>query len=424
MSAIDSEAVFLSKCSQLGLPEPARQALKRKGWATCGTFAFCVPGEPGRISQDAFKSDVADPILGTGGDEHVAKLRRLHFESYALTAAELKRTAEASESDQPRKVPAAEMAARYDVLQSRVKPLRLVDRLEPSHALVNIAAQMLEDQRVRYVEWARCTSRAQEINCVKEDQALKLLQSGRQGSVRLVEQATKITADTRSDLQLMQALRRRGVAYELAAVMTFEKHEELIDTLFLEYQREPLSGFHAVSVDQLQAADREVHVRMAELTRSGLVPGADGSLPLDGPVTSVLASSQIQWMLMPRPKGSGSGHGGATTAGNPERPGKPPKKPPPKKVDPTKASDKDQKADPPGPPNAGGKGGKQRKTRFVMPRGLIGGVPRDDSGNNICFDHNLGKCANAAGACPKGAHVCCYPSCFDASHVFSYHKAS
>ncbi|CAE7724008.1 unnamed protein product, partial [Symbiodinium microadriaticum] len=274
MSAIDSEAVFLSKCSQLGLPEPARQALKRKGWATFGTFAFCVPGEPGRISQDAFKADVADPILGTDGDEHVAKLRRLHFESYALTAAELKRTAEASESDQPRKVPAAEMAARYDVLQSRVKPLRLVDRLEPSHALVNLAAQMLEDQRVRYVEWARCTSRAQEINCVKEDQALKLLQSGKQGSVRLVEQATKITADTRSDLQLMQALRRRGVAYELAALMTFEKHEELIDTLFLEYQR---------------------------------------------------------------------------------------------------ASDKDQKADPPGPPNAGGKGGKQRKTRFVMPRALIGG---------------------------------------------------
>ena len=173
MSAIDSEAVFLSKCSQLGLPEPARQALKRKGWATFGTFAFCVPGEPGRISQDAFKADVADPILRTDGDEHVAKLRRLHFESYALTAAELKRTAEASESDQPRKVPAAEMAARYDVLQSRVKPLRLVDRLEPSHALVNLAAQMLEDQRVRYVEWARCTSRAQEINCVKEEYFLR-----------------------------------------------------------------------------------------------------------------------------------------------------------------------------------------------------------------------------------------------------------
>ena len=152
-----------------------------------------------------------DAILGTDGDEHVAKSRRLHFEAYALTAADLKRTAEATESDQPQKVPAAELAAHYDVLQSRVKPLRLVDRLEPSHALVNLAAQMLEDQRVKYVEWARCTSRAQEINCVKEDHALKLLQSGRQGSVRLVEQATKITADTRSDLQLSKKLWiRRG----------------------------------------------------------------------------------------------------------------------------------------------------------------------------------------------------------------------
>ena len=32
---------------------------------------------------------------------------------------------------------------------------------------------------------------------------------------------------------LQITLRRRGVAYELAPLMTFEKHEELIDTLFL-----------------------------------------------------------------------------------------------------------------------------------------------------------------------------------------------
>ena len=60
-----------------------------------------------------------------------------------------------------------------------------------------------------------------------------------------------------------------------------------------------MPGFHPVSLSQLQAADREVHVRMGELTRAGLTMGADGSLPLDGPLTQVLAGSHIQWMLMP-----------------------------------------------------------------------------------------------------------------------------
>ncbi|CAE7799744.1 unnamed protein product [Symbiodinium sp. CCMP2592] len=385
-------AVFLSKCTQLGLPEDARGKLKRKGWATFGTFAFCVPGEPGRIPDDVFKTSVVQPILGDGGEEHQAKLRRLHFEAYALTAAELKRTAESTESDQPRKVPTAELAARYDVLQKRIKPLRLVDRLEPSHALVNLSAQMLEDQRVRYIEWSKCTSRAQEINLVKEDASLKLLQGGRSGSFKLVDPGAKITADTKSDLEVMQALRRRGVAYELAAIMSFERHEELIDRLFMEYQREPMAGFHPVSFSQLQAADREVHVRMGELTRAGLVPGADGSLPLDIPVSRVLAGSHIQWMLMPRQKGSGPlGSSGAGEAN--EKPDKPPRKPP-KKTDPSKATDrgqgadKNQKADSGASPNAADRPGKPRKTRFVMPKALIGGVPKDGAGRNICFDHN------------------------------------
>ncbi|CAE7519874.1 unnamed protein product [Symbiodinium sp. CCMP2592] len=380
----------------------ARNQLKRKGWSTFGTFAFCVPGEPGRIAEDVFKTGVATPILGADGDEHHAKLRRLHFEAYALTAAELKRTAESTESDQPRKVPTAELAARYNVLQRRVSPLRLVDRLEPSHSLVNLAAQMLEDQRVRYIEWSKCTSRAQEINLVKEDSSLKVLQGGRTGAVKLVDPGSRLMAETKSDLEVMQALRRRGVAYELAAIMTFERHEELIDRLFMEYQREPMQGFHPVSLAQLQAADREIHVRMGEHTRAGLTPDATGALPLDGPLGKVLSGPHIHWMLMPRQKGSAS-VGDAT-----EKPPKLPK--PPKKTDLSKATDKDSRGDKDqnagkgSGPNAAEKPTKQRKVRFVMPKALIGGVPRDDSGNNICFDHNLKKCPNVRAAASTPVH--------------------
>ena len=52
--------------------------LEGKGWATFGTFAFAIPGEPGRIPDAEFKAAVSDPIIGTEV-QHMAKPRRLHF---------------------------------------------------------------------------------------------------------------------------------------------------------------------------------------------------------------------------------------------------------------------------------------------------------------------------------------------------------
>ena len=38
----------------------------------------------------------------------------------------------------------------------------------------------------------------------------------------------------------------------------------MINLFFNEMQREPLEGFQKVSLEQVAAADREVHVRLAE----------------------------------------------------------------------------------------------------------------------------------------------------------------
>ena len=42
-----------------------------------------------------------------------------------------------------------------------------------------------------------------------------------------------------------------------------------------------------------------LHVRLAELTRSGLQPSPTGGLPLDDHVKTVLNGPEIRWMLMP-----------------------------------------------------------------------------------------------------------------------------
>lgn len=99
-----------------------------------------------RVVSDAnFDTKIAVPALGSASHEDVAKVRRLLFESYTLTASELKRRAEHSESDAPKKIPVQEIAARFVALEKKLSPLKIESVLEPSHTLVNSVAQCLED---------------------------------------------------------------------------------------------------------------------------------------------------------------------------------------------------------------------------------------------------------------------------------------
>ena len=65
-----------------------------------------------------------------------------------------------------------------------------------------------------------------------------------------------------------------------------------------------MEGFAPVSLQQLAAADRELHIRLAEMTRAGFKPGPAGELPLDLPTNQVLEGPELRWMLMPVPKRS------------------------------------------------------------------------------------------------------------------------
>ena len=114
---------------------------------------------PGQITDDDFDAKVAVPILGSSNAPESALLRRLLFESYSLTATELKRKEDNTESDAPKKLPIQEIAARLTAIEKKLQPLKIESVLEPSHALVNALAQCAEDGRLRYIEWSRCTSR-------------------------------------------------------------------------------------------------------------------------------------------------------------------------------------------------------------------------------------------------------------------------
>eukprot|EP00435_Cladocopium_sp_Y103_P072170 s444_g39.t1 len=380
---VDSAALFKSRCQATGLSDAAIATLTGKGWGTLGTFAFCASNSPATMTDAVFIEKVVVPVLGDRDHVDASKLRRLHFEAYTTVSAELKRRVESSEQDAPRKLPPQEISERLESLQKKITPLKIENALEPSHSLINHVAQFVEEGRLRYIDWSKCTTRTQEVNNLKEDQFLKVWKPDASGVIKAVDKGLDVRAAVSTDLEVHNALRRRGVAYDVGQAMSFESHEALINLFFNEMQREPLEGFQRVTLEQVAAADREVHVRLAEKTRAGLTKSVEGALPLDKPLKEVMESSEVRWLLMPMPK-----------------------RLQPRAEPPKKKAEEDTKAAPKVSPKKvaqpkANANGPRKARKGPMPAGLRGGVPVNSDGKPICFGYNLGTC-KSDGDCPKG----------------------
>ena len=122
------------------------------------------------------------------------------------------------------------------------------------------------------------------------------LEAGRPGS-----QAEARRRERAADHERLEAPGRR----EIGKLMSMAKHELLVSHLLAEYQRDPPPGFNKLTMGQVSAADTEVRVRLAELTRGGLTIGPQGELPLDVHSEAVLrspscGSSCLSRRVMPR----------------------------------------------------------------------------------------------------------------------------
>lgn len=408
MSLVDSNAVFKGRALAVGLTDPTVTRMVARGWSTHANFAFAVGTQPNPDDQ-TFVDGVIVPLLGRADHPDAPKVRRLFFESHTLTAADLRRKVESSEQEAPRKLPAPEIDQRMMVLQTRISPLIIANVLEPSHQLINALVQCVEDGRVRYIEWSKCTSRSQEVNNLKEDPELKVWKPDASGVVKAVSKDPSIKAVLETELDVHNALRRRGIAYDIAQAMSFEKHEKIINAFFFELKKDPIEGFSPVTLTQVAAADRELHVRLAERTRGGLHLGPNGELPLDDPVDELLAGPEIKWMLMPLPKRSAQK---SDLAPAPKHPSK----------QASSTLDSKRNRDSKNPKTKDDAARLKRLKRTPMPKQLVGCIPCDDEGHPFCFGFNLGTCSNGED-CPKGMHRCCKKGCGKKHSFISAHKA-
>ena len=169
-----------------------------------------------------------------------------------------------------------------------------------------------------------------------------------------------------------------------------------------------------MSVDQVRRADREIFIRMADLTRSGFIGLGDPTediLPLDNILSEVLEEHRIVALLLPLPGSAGSTRG---QTGEKRQGGEVEKlREEVKRLrSEAKGSGKDRSAAKTG---KGGKPGKKKnpKVRFQsMPKELIG-QNSVINGQPLCFDYNMKKGCSERGVerCKKGLHLCSFPGC-------------
>ena len=152
MSYVDSKAIFKQRCEAVQLPQEVVEKLELRGWATFASLAHAPKATPGQANADVAIQDMIDAVLGTTLGAHEASLRRLHWEAWTLTAADLKRKVDGSDEATARKLPVAEIGARLNVLSKKISPLRLQGVLEPSHASIHLFTAMAEEGRLRYIE--------------------------------------------------------------------------------------------------------------------------------------------------------------------------------------------------------------------------------------------------------------------------------
>ena len=410
-SIVDSEAQFNLRLEQVRVPQTLQVALKNSGVTTISSLAY-AHGQPGQpIVADEFAAWVRqiEPGATIGA---VSSLKRLLFESQTQLLAMLKEQITNPEPTVARKVPQAEREARLANLRNRLVGVLIEGHAEPCHALLDAATQLYDQNILRYIPLEKCFSRLTELSASNKTQT-KLLEV-EASKVVVKDKDAEIEASVQSSYQLLEALKRRGLALDFAGVMTFTRHDKYVQLLFSHLNRDPPAGYNRCSVSQLISADRAAWCSLIERNVKPR-PDLAGVLALDTELEESLKTYEVSFALLPlmsksQPKASPS-HGDAT-GGNKGQP----------QPSPSKGGKKGQSRY--RPYQSKGKGKTKSKFEQRIPKEIrdAGGTATTPDGAPICFDFAFKRCREtvAEGSrCKKGYHLCCI--CYG-PHSMADHK--
>eukprot|EP00971_Amphidinium_carterae_P001261 24915-Amphidinium_carterae.2 len=306
----------------------------------------------------------------------------------------MKRRAE--QDDKPSKLAPVELNERLDRIRQKLGGLHWGSSLEPSHALVNKFCQMHEEGVLKYIAWEQLTSRSHEAQGLQRDVGTRLIVTDSSGHLRFRTVDNKLSIPLGSDLKIEQALLRRGIAMDMACLLSFETHNLLVARFTDDIVRDPIEGFSKISWLQVQRADQELFRLLSDRTL-GKLSDPHTAYACDGAFRSLLESPEFVRHLLSLP------------AAAPARASAPVKR---------------ELSSPPAPFQKRQKGkGKGKPRGLPLPAALLerGAVlSKTPSNERICYSFNLDKCSETGNACKNGRHACM--KCGKEGHSLSFHQ--
>ena len=397
MSYSDSAAVFTATATEIGLTETEMGKLKTAGLQTMAEYAFCCNFAPGSSDEKPF-ADVMTTVFGTAPDIRLmSRLRRLFSESYSAVAAEMKSKVESTDDSPAKRLAPADRAVRMSEQQARLSGMSLRGPYEPGDSLVDKAVSIYESGRLTYIDWGTAVSREHELSTgLKKDASLSFDASG---VLKLNKREVCSPTSTASEMAVRMCLTRRGLALEQANILAFSKHVMRVEKLFYYRLQEVPSGFAAVTLQQMEQADKKFFVMLAESCREGIKMTPKGR-PCDLHFKDCFDSVEFLSLLVARPLAVG---------GRASNPGPNPKR--------ARLEGDDPKGKGKGKKGKGKGSNKDAPPKELTPPAAIsalGGISRTSKGVMICYDYNMsGGCKREVfhQKCTRGLHVCAVRNC-------------
>ena len=285
---------------------------------------------------------------------------------------------ERGESTEPVVIPLAERMHRMEAQRNRLGGVHFSVHTEPSNKLVDQVFQMVNDQQLTWLPWQKLASRADELQLVKKDMHLVF---DSQGSLKMTKKDVEAQSDLKGEIQIRSALRRRAMAFDLTAIISFQALEVWHEKLFESLSKSPPSGYRSTSLEQCREADKLLWTRLSEITRGNLKLNPDGTSPVQAHFEALTMAPDVMMLRQPLPQ---------THAPPNPRPGP---------------------YNPKGGKKGTSKGDKSSGSQPQLPENC---VARNAENQPICINYNWGRCKRAIAGkrCDRGFHVCFTDKCF------------
>ena len=437
--AVDSAAAFTDRyCDNTMQLGAHAKRFADAGWHTYADLVFSTTFTPQNGDEESYVRDIVMKGLGDVNHGDRTKLRRLFFEAYTMVGADLRRTVESPSGNAPREIPNAELEARRDRTEARVKGIKLLNELDISDRLLIRAIEIYDSNRMGYIGPDLCTKRGNTMVGIQKDQQWESSPNANGGfTLRRAEDGRRVDVD--GQFAFSYAFQRRSLALDMAEILDFDNSETLRLQYIAKVMASSPAGFLAIGFEQILDADRYFWIKMGEVTRKGIKMKPDGR-PCDKVFDEVFKDFTFNMMLMPR-----QGVARAAPAA-PTRPVHTPLPHTPTSATPPALGKKQLRRQQAAERGGGGKssgkeqaaadaianafkkprtdgrpgGGRDtldsgaRATGSRLPAKLIGmcSVSSKETGSKkFCFSYNIDGCAAAApgSACPKGLHACMKP---------------